>query len=704
MPFPGNPFNNIRPMPRYQPGKPTSPPGGNPFDEGLINVRPNIPAGRPDQWGNSKPWNSNPPAPDLNKIPSGNTGGQIVPSNNANGGITLPNNSSSPIPSNNSNWNNQNNYNYPDRPIETWNMRPDIGNGRPNRTPTIDVPARPVNNPPGMPIESPLNNDPLGAPIGGLGEWAGENFGRWLQDQWQRKPPAKEKPKLDNNFPQTNPTQPSQGKKERFPMNVPGTNRIKFTFQNHTRTVTVNGGVFENRGTTELVVTVTNLRAIVLETKPSVISFVQPYGAAIPGFYDVSGVSTKYYWAIEADFAEGLTRDVTTNLYYFRNQDMQETYQSGTTFDGNGNPVQKSYTSFSKTTINTEVISDNPNPEPNLVYFFDVTFQEDDMSCRPCQAAQALRSLQRTITVDSTPITPIPTGNLLVAPTVQKPMRVFALPGTEQSVKEQFNLIDAIRKNLAKTFNQSRMAKVLAKLGQVMQVTDFVLNLHTAMMMSSDIIESFWSPITSAVDTVVAVLDDAPFVGALFDLEEKSLNSSEILGNKFQDAMKKIFGVENWAQIQAKWASFNNIVRGAAMQIQAMKDIKESQRELGEMTASKLGRLHNKMVNAGVIFDSSMWEENVKARSVWLDKFYKLEELADDNPITNAASYVNSWGQQVLDIKEQKKELKESQEKYQKDLQKDLDVLSKGKVEKDENSTGSPYTRTDGNAPETDND
>jgi len=228
------------------------------------------------------------------------------------------------------------------------------------------------------------------------------------------------------------------------------------------------------------------------------------------------------------------------------------------------------------------------------------------------------------------------------------------------------------------------------------------LNLHNALMLTEDIVQTFWSPITGMVDTVFKVLDDVPLVGNLFDLEETPIDSSQWLSDRVEQIAKQVFGVQGWAEIKAKWASFNNIVRGAAMQIQAVKDIHESQKELQEMTASKLGRLHNKMLKAGVIFDSSPWEENVKARSVWLNKFYKLEELADDNPITNAASYVNSWGQQVLDIKEQKKELKESQEKYQKDLRDDLNTLTTGKVKTNEDSLGSPYTRSDGNAPETD--
>ncbi|MFB2880871.1 hypothetical protein [Floridanema aerugineum] len=337
----------------------------------------------------------------------------------------------------------------------------------------------------------------------------------------------------------------------------------------------------------------------------------------------------------------------------------------------------------------------NPNP------FINEPKEEDDMSCRPCQAAQALRALQRTVTVESVNIVRIPTGNMVQVPTVET-HRVFALPGTEFAVKRQFDLIADIRKRLASTFNQSRMAKVLAKLSQLMQVTDFILNLHNALMLTEDIVQTFWSPITGMVDTVFKVLDDVPLVGDLFDLEETPINSSQWLSDRVEQIAKQVFGVQGWAEIKAKWASFNNIVRGAAMQIQAVKDIHESQKELQEMTASKLGRLHNKMLKAGVIFDSSPWEENVKARSVWLNKFYKLEELADDNPITNAASYVNSWGQQVLDIKEQKKELKESQEKYQKDLRDDLNTLTTGKIKTNEESLGAPYTRSDGNAPETD--
>ncbi|MFB2894151.1 hypothetical protein ACE1CI_14670 [Aerosakkonemataceae cyanobacterium BLCC-F50] len=348
---------------------------------------------------------------------------------------------------------------------------------------------------------------------------------------------------------------------------------------------------------------------------------------------------------------------------------------------------------------------------PPIPYYFpqeqrqqeNTQTEDEEMSCQPCQAAMALRALQRTVTVESVTISRIPTGNMVQIPTVET-HRVFALPGTEFAVKRQFDLIADIRKRLASTFNQSRMSKVLAKLSQLMQVTDFILNLHNALMLTEDIVQTFWSPITGMVDTVFKVLDDVPFVGNLFDLEETPINSGQWLSDRVEETAKKVFGVQGWAEIKGKWAAFNNIVRGAAMQIQAVRDIGDSQKELGEMTASKLGRLHNKMVNAGVIFDSSLWEENVKARQTWINKFYKLEELADDNPITNAASYVNSWGSQVLDIKEQKKDLEESRKKYQEELQKDLGTLGINKQNTEIDSTGALYQRSDGNPPKTEND
>lgn len=356
-------------------------------------------------------------------------------------------------------------------------------------------------------------------------------------------------------------------------------------------------------------------------------------------------------------------------------------------------------------TVNTFKIEFDPpypvpiaTPFPLLVY--PVT-EEEDMPCERCRAEEIiwmLRSMKQNIPVNETTIVPLPTGNLVTIDSTSI-KTVFCLPGTQNSIRDQFNLLAEIKKRLAKTFNQSRMAKVLARLQQVLSATDFVLNLHNALMLSEDIATTFFGTITGAVDIVIKVADDAPFIGGLFDTGETPINTGQIIGEKIESACKSIFGVQNWAQMKQKWAAFNNIVRGAAMQIQAARDIGDAQKDLSEMTASRLGKLHNKLAKAGVLFDNDLWEEKVNRRWAWM---YKLEDMAEDNAVTNAAQFISSWGGQVLDIKEQKKEMQESREKFQKDLQKDLGTLYEAKDKTNLDSTGKTYTRSDANPPETD--
>lgn len=327
-----------------------------------------------------------------------------------------------------------------------------------------------------------------------------------------------------------------------------------------------------------------------------------------------------------------------------------------------------------------------------------VKLEEEEMPCERCRAEEVIwyiRSLKQTISHKDCNIIPLPTGNLLTVDTVAV-KTVFALPGTQQAIVEQFNLMAEIKKRLAKTFNQSRMAKVLAKLQQIMSVTDFVLNLHNALMLSEDIVTTFFGTLGSAFDTIAKVVDDTPFIGELFDLGEKPINSAEWFGNAFEERMKEIFGAQNWADLKVKWAAFNNIVRGAAMQIQAARDIGEAQKDLSEMTASRLGKLHNKLAKAGVLFDGDLWEEKVNRRWAWM---YKLENMAEDNTITNAAQFVQGWGSQVLDIREQKKEMEESREKFQTDLKADLEKITQEKQTTIKDSTGRPYERSDASPP-----
>lgn len=350
---------------------------------------------------------------------------------------------------------------------------------------------------------------------------------------------------------------------------------------------------------------------------------------------------------------------------------------------------QLSYASF---TINWRKTETSPSVNPWLRYYFDDETKEEEMPCEPCKAAMALRALQRTITVDSTTITPLPTGDLIVTQT-PKTQRVFALAGTEQSIKEQFDLMAEIKKRTAHAFNQARRAKIMTRLLQIMNITDFFLNLHNAMMISADIGETFFDAIFFVIDNVPKLLDELPFAKDFIDIGEwAGFDSKTLVTTKLDEMAKQAFGVQQWADAKAKWAAFNQIVRSANTVLMNMKDLRDSQGDLTQMTASRIAKVNNALVKSGVLTeDGELMTETVNRRSAFLDKLEKIEESG----VVNTAVFFQTMTAGALDVQETKKELKESREEFQKAITDGTKTLRDGASASKIASQGANTTKDD---------
>lgn len=289
--------------------------------------------------------------------------------------------------------------------------------------------------------------------------------------------------------------------------------------------------------------------------------------------------------------------------------------------------------------------------------------EKEDMKCGQCEAARVIRSLQRTITVDATTISRMPTGDLITS-TAPKTQRVFALPGTEQAVKEQFDVLAEIKKRAAHAFNQARRAKMMTRILQIMNITDFFLNIHNAMMISADIGETFFDAIFFVIDSIPKILDDIPLIGGFFETGEwQGFDSKELILKKVDELGKQAFGVKTWEEAKAKWAAFNQIIRTGNAMLMNMKDLRDSQGDLAEMSAERIAKLNNALIKAGILDENGNWmTENVNRRAAFLDKLEKIEESG----VVNTAVFFQTIAAGVLDVQETKKELDESREEFKK--------------------------------------
>lgn len=569
-------------------------------------------------------------------------------------------------------------------PIETWNLNPRIptGNRLPNNgNPTINIPVNhPIPNRPGIPWRN--------------------IFRRAFNETWdsffrQREPSRFEDlfgtpvpdpvPPVDMNVPE--PTIPTPSGRS-SPFGVPrGTYEIKIEFEAHTQKFAKN--IYTGQ-------TVTNYTANVSSNfttlKGKIVNPVEMKQVPL----EPTGGQKYFEWVIVATslILEGVTIqgvDLGNGLKEFTVPYGRagiytgEFYSYPAGFDTRG---------FEVTNKNLKVElkgEEQPDPRPYVNRAYPQIEEEENMRCQTCEAARVIRSLQKTITVDSTTISSIPTGNLVVAPTVQKPVRVFCLPGTEDSIKQQFNLIDEVRKRLAKTFNQSRMAKVLARISQIMNFTQFWLTFHNALMMSADIGETFFGAIFQTLNNVAKIADDTP-LGSFYDLDETPFDSQELITSKLEEWAKQIFGVQNWSEIKSKFAALNQIIRSTNTMVMNMRDLGESQRDLAEMSAERVGKLNNALRKAGITFDEGNWmSEDVNMRSRFLEKLEKIEESG----VINTAVFFQSLSQQALDVQETKKEVAESKQKFREDLTKGISTITGQATDSKTASQGADISKED---------
>lgn len=321
--------------------------------------------------------------------------------------------------------------------------------------------------------------------------------------------------------------------------------------------------------------------------------------------------------------------------------------------------------------------------------------EDERMPCERCRAEEVvwmLRSMRQTIPVNETTIIPSVTnlGNWQTIDTVST-KTVFCLPGTQNAIRDQFNLLADIKKRLAKTFNQSRMTKVLAKISQIMNFTQFWLTFHNALMMSADIGETFFGSIFQTLNNIAKLADDTP-LGSFYDLDEMPFDSQELITSKLEEWAKQIFGVQNWTEIKGKFAALNQIIRSTNTMVMNMRDLGESQRDLAEMSAERVGKLNNSLRKAGVIFDEGNWmSEDVNMRSRFLEKLEKIEESG----VINTAVFFQTLSQQALDVQETKKEVAESKQKFQEDLNKGISSITGQATDAKGASQGADITKSD---------
>lgn len=343
-----------------------------------------------------------------------------------------------------------------------------------------------------------------------------------------------------------------------------------------------------------------------------------------------------------------------------------------------------------------EPITSSPSPATRPDFQNQTNTEEEEMSCRcysPDDTAMMFRALRQTITVEATTVTKMPTGDLVAIPQPQV-VSVLALPGTTSSWSKLFQQVSESKKRIAEAFNQARKSRLMGRLIKTMQVAHFLLDVHNAAMISRDLGQSFFSVVTSTIDNAVKFVDDLPFVGNLFEIDD-SFSSQQAIGSALDNMAKTALGESSWEAFKAKWAALNRITAHANTMLMSIRDLSDSTTTIAALGAEVTSKFANQARKDGLLSDDGKWyPENYSKQSAFRQKIQSFEEGAQG--LLNAAEYVEQLTGTLVQSQENYKQFKENKEAFEKSLKEDLPKVT---AENEKIKASADSSKTDSQSP-----
>ena len=168
-----------------------------------------------------------------------------------------------------------------------------------------------------------------------------------------------------------------------------------------------------------------------------------------------------------------------------------------------------------------------------------------------------------------------------------------------------------------------------------------------------------------AATTFFSILDNVLAIPALIiDPNADTIDTKQAFGGLVDNFFKNIFGVSQWAEIKAKWATANRIYQAAANAANEVRSIGGNIISAVEQTAQLTGKGFNAMQDEGLLSEAN-WDyspERLKLKGGLFAKFGKLADgitIATEGleAIESITSEVRSAVDSANQIKENAKEV-----------------------------------------------
>lgn len=193
---------------------------------------------------------------------------------------------------------------------------------------------------------------------------------------------------------------------------------------------------------------------------------------------------------------------------------------------------------------------------------------------------------------------------------------------------------------------------------KALNVANFVMNTHNAIMLSRDLLETL-GDVASNILGVIGIKD----------ANGSPIDVSEQLGQSITNLITSAIGSDRYSALQVRLAALNRIYQATANVIDTVSDMVDSTRQIAETTGSYTGQIGNAIKEAGLVYENAyetMEEnfENIRKPSDRFQKFIDGLEQAEDtaSSISSVFSEVRSVQDGFIEIQEERQAFNQSLE------------------------------------------
>ncbi|OCQ98962.1 hypothetical protein BCD64_23270 [Nostoc sp. MBR 210] len=208
-------------------------------------------------------------------------------------------------------------------------------------------------------------------------------------------------------------------------------------------------------------------------------------------------------------------------------------------------------------------------------------------------------------------------------------------------------------------------------INQIVNLVTMAAAIHNAIQLSDNVAVTFFG-----------ILDNLFAIPTLIiNPEGNPIDTRDVFNNAIENVMKSVFGVEEWAEIKARWAAFNRIYQAAANSVNEIRSIGSSLNDAISTTATLTGRGFNALQNDGILSDYN-WEptpENLRLKG---GIYAKLGKLADGiNVVGETLEAIESVTSEIRSAVESANQIKSNTAEMEAEIKKLLGDETKKKDE-----------------------